>query len=291
MAELYHYTTGAGLIGMLKDYDAKENPNLTMWATHYAYMNDPTELDFGKNICLPLIKEIEAEENIPKQKQIYDMALTREYIHLQEQYEQYMTSNADFTSVQYPFIISFSQAKDSLHMWGMYGQNGNGLALCFDSEKLKSISPRPCWYLINKDEDILAIKNLVKEKYFEIERTMPVPHVVMNAEVYLYLTARTFSILSYIYSNAASYIKNKSYAIEKEWRFIFKNTDQIFFREKRGEIIPYIKCSIPFDALKNIIVGPTRSFERTRDAIIMLLNQKDISWFDSIIKSEVPYKG
>ena len=34
MATLYHYTTGAGLIGMLKDYSA-ENPNLMMWATHY----------------------------------------------------------------------------------------------------------------------------------------------------------------------------------------------------------------------------------------------------------------
>lgn len=53
MVELYHYTTGAGLLGMLKDYDAEKNPNLTIWATHYAYMNDPTEFEFGKKyVCL-----------------------------------------------------------------------------------------------------------------------------------------------------------------------------------------------------------------------------------------------
>ena len=71
MVELYHYTTGAGLLGMLKDYDAEKNPNLTIWATHYAYMNDPTEFEFGIEICLPLIKEIEEEDGVPEDEKIY----------------------------------------------------------------------------------------------------------------------------------------------------------------------------------------------------------------------------
>ena len=47
---LYHYTTCESLFGMLQGY-SEENPNFTMWATHYAFMNDSSEYEFGKRVC------------------------------------------------------------------------------------------------------------------------------------------------------------------------------------------------------------------------------------------------
>jgi len=46
----------------------------------------------------------------------------------------------DLTSVEYAiFICCFSELKDSLNQWTLYADNGSGMALGFDVEKIKAI--------------------------------------------------------------------------------------------------------------------------------------------------------
>lgn len=294
MAELYHYTTGAGLIGMLKDYDAKENPNLTMWATHYAYMNDPSEYEFGKEVCLPFIKEIEDEENIPREERIYHIIKGKEFDELLKNNELLTASYPEQVALRCPYITSFSAVKDSLHMWNMYGQNGNGLALCFDNEKIATDSLTPCWYIGSLNIDMSDIKHIIKKRYLIAADTYTFKPSCdkHDKEFNVKKLVRIIVISTYVFANVASYIKNQAYAEEQEWRVIAHGADKVLFRERNGEIVPYVEQAIPFDSLKYIIVGPTRDFERTRNSILLLLGQKNILWsYDKVIKSNVPYRG
>ena len=69
MSELYHYTTAAGLLGMLKDYNT-ENPDLTMRATHCNYLNDRSEFFWRIKLCCNAIYEYEKQNPIPEEKRL-----------------------------------------------------------------------------------------------------------------------------------------------------------------------------------------------------------------------------
>lgn len=295
MAELYHYTTGAGLLGMLNDYDENENPNLTMWATHYAYMNDPTEYMFGIDLCLPLIKEVEDEYDVLEKDKIYPILNKNRDIYkywsvLEPKYSKY-------SGILNPYIISFSRAKDSLFMWNMYGQNGNGLALCFDMDNVRR--DRTYYFfdvcIYSNDRTLEEVKEKVKEKIRGFYEEMY--KVFSSTEGCSAIFGKdkvgvAYFLAAFIYTGVASYMKHIAYIDEQEYRMLAYGSKDTFFRERNGEIVPYKKENIAFEALQYIIVGPTRDFERTRNSILLLFGQRGISWSpDKIIKSEVPYRG
>ena len=134
MGLIYHYTNASALLGMFKNC-SKENPYITMWATHSLYLNDPTEYEYGKEKCyeiLPILEEkmgIPAESRISTMRDLYitEMSKLRDSI-----------SSTHPSSIQYgtPYLISFSKSEDSLPMWSNYAQNGNGIAIGFNPEKL-----------------------------------------------------------------------------------------------------------------------------------------------------------
>lgn len=297
MAELYHYTTGAGLLGMLKDYDAEKNPNLTMWATHYAYMNDPTEFEFGKDICLPLIKEIEEEEHVSESNRVSPILENHDFKQFNDIFRRVEAMYPQLIGLVNPYIISLSLSKDSLHMWNMYGQNGNGLALCMDSDIFnKKHLMAACLYIDkdSKEQRINYIKQRLKILYKRTSRNLTDNLRATFTDIYSpqYKVTRAFLLTTYILRGVASYIKNNAYLDEQEYRILARNSKRLLFREKNGEIIPYIEYKLQFDSLSYIIVGPTRDFERTRNSILLLLGQKGIFWSpDKIIKSNVPYRG
>ena len=280
---------------MLKDYDAEKNPNLTIWATHYAYMNDPTEFEFGIEICLPLIKEIEEEDGVPEDEKIYPILNgTKE---LPKYWGILEFKHWEYQGVLNPCMISFSQAKDSLHMWNMYGQNGNGLALCFDMDSMRRSKTNylfdSCVYIGNdipneyKEQIKQKIRGFYKNKYdlFREMRSSP----EMNEK---YKIGLTFMVAPFIYAGVASYLKHEAYKDEQEFRMLVNERANFRFRERNGEIIPYREEKIPFEALQYILIGPTRDFKRTRNSILLLLGQKGIPWSpDKIIQSNVPYRG
>ena len=295
MVELYHYTTGAGLLGMLKDYDAEKNPNLTIWATHYAYMNDPTEFEFGIEICLPLIKEIEEEDGVPEDEKIYPILNgTKE---LPKYWGILEFKHWEYQGVLNPCMISFSQAKDSLHMWNMYGQNGNGLALCFDMDSMRRSKTNylfdSCVYIGNdipneyKEQIKQKIRGFYKNKCDLFRKMRSSPE--MNEK---YKIGLTFMVAPFIYAGVASYLKHEAYKDEQEFRMLVNERANFRFRERNGEIIPYREETIPFEALQYIFIGPTRDFKRTRNSILLPLGQNGRSWSpDKIIQSNVPYRA
>lgn len=161
MATLYHYTTGAGLIGMLKDYSA-ENPNLMMWATHYMFMNDPDEFIIGEQLCIQKIAEVEEELHIAKADRISIILQNQDLESFRRQVKRKIGADPQSLGGGCPYLISLSQAEDSLHMWNMYAVNGNGIAIAFDEDKLRCLHKgimRKCVYH-NEDANI-ELKQLI----------------------------------------------------------------------------------------------------------------------------------
>lgn len=132
---IYHYTTGGALLGMFKDYDAKSNPNLTMWATHYMYMNDPSEVVLGDKIYKSAISDIEEKLNIPQNQRIGEIINGTAFGEMQSYLNRLTMSLPQQVCETNPFIVSFSEERDSLQMWNIYATNGNGIALVFDRKK------------------------------------------------------------------------------------------------------------------------------------------------------------
>ena len=154
MAILYHYTTASALLGMLKDYTV-ENPNLSMWATHYMFMNDRYEYEIGCDYCRNLIKKVEDELNIENRISDNFGECNFETI-IRETQREYATET-DVFSINNPYIISFSENKDGLNMWNMYAQNGNGISIGFDEELLRrnSIAADKCRYNLIIDKEAI----------------------------------------------------------------------------------------------------------------------------------------
>lgn len=113
--KLFHYTTMEALTKIM------QKEKVCFLATHYKYLNDPSEYQWGL--------------------------------------EQIKSKCADFNTDETDlFILSLSKQRDFLPMWSMYAQNGNGVmfevsnlaSLCFES----SFSMTDCEYsLENIDLD------------------------------------------------------------------------------------------------------------------------------------------
>lgn len=283
MAGLYHYTTGAGLLGMLKDYSV-DNPNLTMRATHYMYMNDPKEYIYGQELCLDIIEEIEEELGINEDDRI-----------------KKIVSSADFQKVfrvlsrrirgHIPYLISLSHAKDSLHMWSMYA-NGNGIAIRFNEDKLGNITNlKECIYYQDQNSDELVynrIKQDIRMLYEKLNSDEEKGEARIQQAAY---------ISTIIFNFIGTRIKHPAYKNEQEVRITPRINNQVpikeqeRFRDKDGLIIPFIEFKIPFDIVESIMVGPTADFNRVKESILLLLSNKEILWDeDRIIQSEVPYR-
>ena len=95
---------------------------ITMWATHYAFQNDPTECQLFFEGLKAGVLDYTKKNNIAlndKEKEL-------------TQHPQY---NLNI------FTISVSKQEDDLTMWRGYGQNGDGISLGFDFSKLPSTLP------------------------------------------------------------------------------------------------------------------------------------------------------
>lgn len=114
---LYHYTTQAGLLGIL-DTDC-------LWATHYKFLNDYTEISFAKeHLIKALLDKKNASDDIYSNglKGVYDAFV---------QYDIYITSLCSHDN-------QYVAENGLLSQWRGYGENG-GFAILFDKEKLEEL--------------------------------------------------------------------------------------------------------------------------------------------------------
>ncbi len=104
---LYHYTTVAGLFGIIN--------SASVWATHTEYMNDPAEQSYPSIILGECIKALPREdaESFPEFRILFDSLLQR-------------LASVVSGSVH---VACFTELADSLVLWNTYTSNATGIAL------------------------------------------------------------------------------------------------------------------------------------------------------------------
>ena len=105
MPPLYHYTSHAGLIGMVQ--------HKKMWFTHAHYMNDSSEYNYAINL---INQELQEE---------YGLDL-----------DSHMNLANTSLSENVPYTFSLSERKDSLSQWRGYCPDG-GYSISFNGEQSK----------------------------------------------------------------------------------------------------------------------------------------------------------
>lgn len=234
--KLFHYTTMEALTKIM------QKENVCFLATHYKYLNDPSEYQWGL--------------------------------------EQIKSKCADFNTDETDlFILSLSKQRDFLPMWSMYAQNGNGVMLevsnlassCFEY----SFMMADCEYDIEKID--LHSKLRLYERYKNSDDKFR-QRLGLSWDKML-----------------PAVIKHPAYKYENEKRLIFNKLDneEVFFRERKGILIPCVKRTFDKSFIKSITLGPMlmEQKEKAKESLQMFLYQnKYENLIDKIHFSSVPYK-
>jgi len=275
---IYHYTTSDGLIGILQ--------NSSIWASNYAFMNDPSEITYSIN----------------KSKEAIDIARNGRGKIAMNMFDKLKTE-LDKEGAWTEYIASFCENGDLLSQWRTYAAGASGYSIEFDAEVLNwnlmdAVSLYKVIYDPNLQKDILTevceiIADFIENKFSIIGDT-----VNMLLDVYV-------SKFVIIFRYLCSRMKHEAYSEEKEWRLVFLKSsgdekasrffdDKVHFRTRGSTIVPYV--NIPFDKeitthkerypVRRIIIGPTEHTGIAIKGVELLCGSihKDIT----IVSSSIP---
>lgn len=280
---LYHYCSIESFIGMTQA-TSKENPNLTLWVSHIASLNDPQERIYGEELVERIINGIPKEKRM-SEEHYPNTENTTLFRKLQE-------SDPRYSMVYDKYILSLSKSEDNLPMWSMYGKNGHGISIGFDKSLFGehilqntdiNTTIGEVWY---GEQQVLEHKKEIEEAYQEKKRMFE--WISQKMEIPVETQQLDFS-LKQQYANR---IKHEAYQYEQEIRLIINELEQPRYRQNNGRLIPYITYQLPINCITKIIIGPSLDQAATNQTLTKLLWDKG---FDldlvKIEKSTIPYRG
>jgi hypothetical protein len=270
--QLYHYTTLAGMQGILRDR--------SLWCGHASSLNDPLEIQYGREVIESTIRDAMEGQN----RQDLRKFLQEMLIHIQ----------AFGQAVHQPFLACFCDSGNLLSQWLGYSSSGRGYCLGFQfSGSTRIVSeegnlnhgwaPVLRKVIYNKDGQ----RKLVKE-YCEIvvdaarksldSSLPPTPNKMEILTVQM-----AFQAANILFDLLLSF-KHPAFESEGEWRLLrvtapHREPEKLRFRESAGSLIPYRPTHI-YDKkgsenatfpLRSIGFGPMLEPERTRTAIELWL--------------------
>lgn len=274
---LYHYTTMNSLWNILNDITNRgdeKNPSyyIKLWVTCARYMNDPMEGLFFRK-CL------------------YSAFLRYQAVCELEDKSGYMQLSfaALNLSRQTFYAFSLSEHADSLSMWRSYGNNGQGVAIGFDTKELSDA--------ISKYDscNFLKIEYKTEEDFVNTFTDKDLQRAYDAIEINEDDSGGSIDYLSYEFlHDKYQHIKNSFYSDEREWRLIFNDMLDVQkkFRERNGLIIPFYEIELPIDVIKCLTIGPCADQELSKSSLDSILYHKARGFRvgeDTIRLSEVPY--
>jgi Protein of unknown function (DUF2971) len=279
---LYHYTTQAGLLGIIKERK--------IWATHTQYLNDRREflhaVDLVRGEILRLLDEqntrpgeASASRTEALNKMHNALSLSPEHINV--------------------CVCSFSEDSDSLSQWRAYG-GSSGFAIGFSTEVLGTAVERQNFFLVQciyePSTQLDIARALVKEV---LDENLSKSSVTGDSATDELFWDTGGNLLTYLYRYAPM-LKDQSFKEEREWRIISRPifAQRLDYREGRSLIIPYYRLPFWEDGqqtqIHEIIVGPTRDVERSIKSVGRLIKGRDIIkegfGYTPVIASQVPYR-
>lgn len=271
MNKIYHYCSTETFLNIIK--------NKKLWLGDIRYMNDFMEVNWFMDSFRELL-DIELTE--PQHKRLFEN----------------IKSNQSMTK---PYICCLSQSGDILSQWRAYAQDGHGIAIGFDPNKLdvtSNSSVHPNIYVKNsfflnnikyltKLEIRDTVLDLLKKypKALDFFSTKHSNFSNLSLDLQNEITGLSMAIM-----HMALHTKNPAFIEEKEVRLIYNHfpkfhkesspensTSKDFLNSKKmrisnGNLTSYFEFMIPNEAISDIILGPKCNFDFTDVKDFILLN-------------------
>jgi hypothetical protein len=248
-ATLYHYTTAAGFEGILR--------KITIRATNLTYMNDPSELEYGKRVVLrTLDSEIKVATGVAK------LLLTKSAASLNK------------SAVSEVYVACFTLLKDNLGQWRSYGGTvGERYAIGFNPGVLQDAT-----FSVQDAQ-------LTKVSYAASAQAQRICTVLRRATDFVSREAVPKSKIGpYAVETARRLaqlipaLKTREYSSEKEWRIVIirraSEVADIEFDTSRGVLRPYFPLVVrtPDDhGITSVhVLAPTRPAAAIKAANLVL---------------------
>lgn len=265
----WHYTSAQGLYGILNDK--------CFHVTNALFLNDPTEIEYSKNLLLQAIKKYYEH---PQYNEIADLILN---MHIRSKIWEH-------------YVLSLSLNDDSLPMWQYYGKNGYALKL--DIDKLFKISFVKNIPVDTERTDMTTMGEViynVKHQLASLDRNLS-KIFNTNRENKSDLHRLIYDFINDFETNRLFY-KDSAYSNEKELRYLFSlnnedaNASSLFKLSRNGMLVPYIVVDILeiWDIITEIKIHPLMDEDLTKNGIKRFLKHNGTENI-KITKSKVPFR-
>ncbi|HNY06082.1 MAG TPA: DUF2971 domain-containing protein [Candidatus Egerieousia sp.] len=265
---LYHFTSIENIPGIIQ-----EDKKIHLRATGIYYFNDPNEFTEGRKIHEKEFKKLNPQ--------------------LKKNISGTLKSISKYVGEMY--LTSFSESRDKLEMWNLYGKSGNGVALGFLTEKLE----KPYSGYNVKFNKCVYDKKKFKSESDNFWQT----HGKIDINDKQYSTNDTTTPADFPLS-CVKY-KTSAYKYEDEWRLCFLNNERCTFTGKtkydvhnrisqRGVLVPFIDNIYPLEALQSITIGPSANYKqikKTLNSYLESIIDKDLLKNIKIKKSRIKFRN
>jgi hypothetical protein len=267
---LYHYTTATGLLGILDQHK--------LWATHYAYLNDPSEFEYGRKLISDVLRgKREAALQHPDVKGANRWVQFCAVAELAVQIARGQMLDH--------FLACFCEEGDLLSQWRGYGSLGGGYSLGFPPQTLDSLKPLGISLVaIRYDRgDQMRVVSEILDAVFE--------QIGPSFEAYEDWSSVTQPFVNALAPHLIDCLccfKNPAFQEEREWRCIFPvgiasllwdPNDYLCFRPGSHGIIPYVQMALSEDRslpIAEIIAGPGLDGSLAEKALSLLAQKCNV---------------
>lgn len=266
--EIFHYTNLGGLQGIIK--------NKNIWATHYQYLNDKGEFEFGKELVCNWLNQAQEKET---NNEIADLF---KWLRLNLQDGSYEKFDL--------YIACFSEDDDSHSQWNIYGDDGKGYILGFDIGGNSGLEKE---YLLK------VLYGLEEQKEIFDQFIHTVQDILNSHGLAEHEHNDAFNAMWHHVKVLSAIFKSPSFRKEREWRLIYNkkhhaSLEDIVFRTRHAaELIPYTELPLAFSSnnnfpIKSVRVGPLVTKEG-KTAVELFLKKYKLDKVN-VCCSQIPYR-
>lgn len=287
---LYHYTSAAGLIGILS--------SKSIWLTDLRYMNDMSELQYAQQVIERCISDTMSEPSLTDLQKEFLSRISRSY--------------SPFDSGASIYSASFCENGNLLSQWRAYRGHGGGYAIGLDFFHTIRLLDKPC-VLRKVIYDVHDQTKLVKEAVTSL--VAGVGEATANCDLqevtsaFLPAACQAFSALA---AELLFCLKHPDFHEEREWRLVHfsrqvsavdRDVVPPQFREFQGNIIPYYSVSLDAAVaasnndlsgigfpVREIVIGPTINSSLNEQSLKSLVFSLSKDMEPNIRKSEIPLR-
>jgi hypothetical protein len=262
MDTLFHYTTAAGLLGIL-DTSA-------LWATDLRFLNDAQEAVYARDLFVEAMRSLDNPALEPEFAGYKDLVAR------------------ELNSPNFPvYVTCFCESGDLLNQWRAYGSD-HGYAIEVKADALKTAvqqiageSPEASLSLMQVRYGRDAATDVVSTAMRNMSEDTNLGHYGVHAH---FMALRLTAMLAGV--------KHPGFQEEQEWRvvaaFEWEAPKIVRFRSTPMAIVPYIEIPLLKDAIVTIRVGPGQHVDVREAGVRRLLRKVDCDV--PVIHSEVPLR-